>query len=54
MCSGVEVHGAHGYLLDQFMNDQVNRRTDQYGGSIANRCRLLFEVVDTVIGVWGI
>lgn len=50
---GVEVHGAHGYLLDQFLNDHVNKRSDQYGGSIENRCRLLFEVVDEVIKVYG-
>jgi N-ethylmaleimide reductase len=50
---GVEVHGANGYLLDQFLQDGVNRRTDAYGGSIANRARLLEEVVDAVIGVWG-
>ena len=50
---GVEVHGAHGYLLDQFLNSGTNRRTDAYGGSIANRCRLLFEVVRACLGVWG-
>jgi N-ethylmaleimide reductase len=50
---GVEVHGANGYLLDQFLQDGSNTRTDQYGGSIENRARLLLQVVDTVIKVWG-
>lgn len=50
---GVEVHGANGYLLDQFLQDGSNKRTDQYGGSIENRARLLLEVIDGVIGVWG-
>jgi N-ethylmaleimide reductase len=50
---GVEVHAANGYLLDQFLRDGTNRRTDQYGGSIANRTRLLQEVVATVSKVWG-
>ncbi len=50
---GVEVHGANGYLLDQFLQDSTNRRTDAYGGSIANRARLLLEVTDAVISVWG-
>lgn len=50
---GVEVHGANGYLLDQFLRDSTNRRTDQYGGSIANRTRLLLEVVSAVSKVWG-
>ncbi len=50
---GVEVHGANGYLLDQFMHDGSNNRTDSYGGSIENRARLLLEVVDSVIQVWG-
>ncbi|KAI9103678.1 hypothetical protein K1719_023301 [Acacia pycnantha] len=45
---GVEVHGAHGYLLDQFMKDQVNDRTDEYGGSLENRCRFPLEVVKAV------
>jgi N-ethylmaleimide reductase len=49
----VEVHGAHGYLIDQFLRDGVNDRTDAYGGSLANRARLLFEVVDAVAGVVG-
>ncbi len=50
---GVEVHGANGYLLDQFLQDGSNARTDNYGGSIANRARLLLEVVDATISVWG-
>jgi N-ethylmaleimide reductase len=50
---GVEVHGANGYLLDQFLRDGTNQRADQYGGSIANRTRLLIEVVATVCKVWG-
>ncbi|MGQ0699400.1 MAG: alkene reductase [Panacagrimonas sp.] len=50
---GVEVHGANGYLLDQFLQDNANQRTDEYGGSFANRARLLLEVVDAVIKVWG-
>ncbi|KAI9075535.1 hypothetical protein K1719_036700 [Acacia pycnantha] len=45
---GVEIHGAHGYLLDQFMKDQVNDRTDEYGGSIEKRCRFPLEVVKAV------
>lgn len=50
---GVEIHGANGYLLDQFLQDKSNRRTDEYGGSIENRARLPLEVTDAVIGVWG-
>jgi N-ethylmaleimide reductase len=50
---GVEVHGANGYLLDQFLQDSSNARTDHYGGPIENRARLLLEVVDAVIEVWG-
>ena len=50
---GVEVHSANGYLLDQFLEDRTNHRTDAYGGSIENRARLLLEVVDAVVGVWG-
>lgn len=50
---GVEVHGANGYLLDQFLQDSSNKRTDQYGGSIENRARLMLEVVDACIEVWG-
>jgi 2,4-dienoyl-CoA reductase-like NADH-dependent reductase (Old Yellow Enzyme family) len=50
---GVEVHGANGYLLDQFLQDSSNRRTDVYGGPIENRARLMLEVTDAVISVWG-
>ncbi len=50
---GVEIHGANGYLLDQFLQDASNRRTDRYGGSIENRARLLLEVTDAAISVWG-
>jgi len=50
---GVEIHAANGYLLDQFLRDKTNLRTDGYGGSIANRARLLLEVTDVVVGVWG-
>lgn len=50
---GVEVHGANGYLLDQFLQDGSNIRTDNYGGSIENRAKLLLEVVDAAISVWG-
>lgn len=50
---GVEVHGANGYLLDQFLRDGSNKRTDNYGGSMENRARLLFEVLDVVSEVWG-
>lgn len=50
---GVEVHGANGYLLDEFLQDGSNQRTDSYGGSIENRARLLLEVVDVAIAVWG-
>lgn len=49
---GVEIHGANGYLLDQFLQTNSNHRTDQYGGSIENRARLLLEVADAVLGVW--
>jgi N-ethylmaleimide reductase len=50
---GVEVHGANGYLLDEFLRDGSNRRTGPYGGPISHRARLLLEVVDAVIGIWG-
>ena len=50
---GVEVHGANGYLLDEFLRDGSNQRSGRYGGSIENRARLLLEVVDVVAGVWG-
>ena len=50
---GVELHGANGYLLDQFTRDGANKRTDNYGGSIKNRVRLPLKVTEAVIGVWG-
>ena len=50
---GVELHGANGYLLDQFLRDGANHRTDDYGGSIENRARFPLEVADAVISVWG-
>jgi 2,4-dienoyl-CoA reductase-like NADH-dependent reductase (Old Yellow Enzyme family) len=50
---GVEVHGANGYLLDQFLQDSTNKRTDAYGGPIENRARLMLEVTDACIEVWG-
>ena len=50
---GVELHGANGYLLDQFLRDGSNHRTDSYGGSIQNRARLALEVTDAVATVWG-
>ncbi|WP_353369493.1 alkene reductase [Aliiglaciecola sp. NS0011-25] len=49
---GVEIHGANGYLIDEFLRDSANTRTDQYGGSMENRSRLLFEVIDAVTNVW--
>jgi 2,4-dienoyl-CoA reductase-like NADH-dependent reductase (Old Yellow Enzyme family) len=50
---GVEIHGANGYLLEQFLLDSSNKRTDAYGGSIENRARLHLEVTDAVVSVWG-
>lgn len=50
---GVELHGANGYLLDQFLQDTSNRRTDEYGGPVENRARLMLEAVDAAISVWG-
>ncbi|KAL7603629.1 hypothetical protein Lser_V15G17017 [Lactuca serriola] len=50
---GVEIHGAHGYLIEQFMKDQVNDRTDQYGGSLQNRCRFALEIVEAVVNEIG-
>ena len=49
---GVEIHGANGYLLDQFLQTGSNRRTDDYGGPIANRARLMLEVTDACVAVW--
>ena len=50
---GVEIHGANGYLLDQFLQSSTNQRSDRYGGSLENRARLLLEVTDAVVSVWG-
>ncbi|RLB68579.1 MAG: alkene reductase [Deltaproteobacteria bacterium] len=50
---GVEIHAANGYLIDQFLRDGSNRRSDSYGGSIENRARFLLEVVEAVVEVWG-
>ncbi len=49
---GVEIHGANGYLIDQFLRDGTNKRNDRYGGSVENRCRFLFEVTDAVLQEW--
>lgn len=50
---GVEIHGANGYLLDQFLQDSTNQRDDDYGGSVENRARLMLDVTDAAISVWG-
>src|ERR1700733_3028580 len=50
---GVHIHGANGYLLDQFLQDSTNQRSDAYGGPLENRARLMLEVVDACIEVWG-
>ena len=50
---GLELHGGHGYLIDQFLRNGTNKRTDEYGGSIQNRCRLALEVIDQLIDVFG-
>jgi N-ethylmaleimide reductase len=50
---GVEIHGANGYLIEQFLQSRTNLRTDRYGGSIENRARFLLEITQAVIGVWG-
>jgi N-ethylmaleimide reductase len=50
---GVEIHGANGYLIDQFLQDNANKRTDAYGGPVENRARFMLEVVDAVVSVWG-
>src|ERR1700737_2338297 len=49
---GVEVHAGNGYLIDQFLQDGSNKRTDEYGGSIENRARLIFEVVEAMVSAW--
>jgi N-ethylmaleimide reductase len=50
---GVEIHNANGYLLDQFLRDGTNQRSDEYGGPVRNRARLTLEVTDAVVQVWG-
>lgn len=50
---GVELHGANGYLIDQFLQDSTNKREDEYGGSVENRMRFMLETVDAVVSVWG-
>ena len=50
---GVEIHGANGYLIDQFLRDGSNQRTDKYGGTIENRARFLLEVTEAVVGAWS-
>src|SRR5580704_6512654 len=50
---GVELNGANGYLIDQFLRDGANRRTDRYGGSTQNRARFLIEVTEALVGEWG-
>ncbi|XP_027150162.1 putative 12-oxophytodienoate reductase 11 [Coffea eugenioides] len=50
---GVEIHGAHGFLIDQFLKDQINDRTDEYGGSLENRCRFALEIVEAVSDAIG-
>lgn len=50
---GVEIHSANGYLLDQFLQDGTNKRTDRYGGTLENRARFLLEVTEAVVSVWG-
>lgn len=50
---GVEIHGANGYLIDQFLQDGSNVRTDSYGGPVENRARLMLEVADACVSVWG-
>lgn len=49
---GIEIHGANGYLIEQFLKDKTNHRTDEYGGSVENRLRFPLEVVDAILGVW--
>ncbi|MDX1348879.1 MAG: NADH:flavin oxidoreductase, partial [Putridiphycobacter sp.] len=50
---GAEIHGAHGYIITQFLSAEINKRTDQYGGDIKNRSRLLFEIIDGVRSACG-
>jgi 2,4-dienoyl-CoA reductase-like NADH-dependent reductase (Old Yellow Enzyme family) len=50
---GVELHAGYGYLLDQFLRDGTNKRSDKYGGSVENRARLTLEILDLLIEVFG-
>ncbi|GMP78992.1 hypothetical protein CsSME_00034714 [Camellia sinensis var. sinensis] len=50
---GIEIHGAHGYLVDQFLKDQINDRTDKYGGSLENRCRFALDIVEAIVNEIG-
>ncbi|WP_423127080.1 alkene reductase [Gaoshiqia sp. Z1-71] len=50
---GVELHSANGYLLNEFLHEKTNQRTDEYGGSVENRARLTLEVIDELVSVWG-
>lgn len=50
---GVEIHAANGYLLEQFLKDSTNRRTDDYGGDISSRLRFVLEVIWNVVELWG-
>lgn len=50
---GVEIHGANGFLIDQFLKDQVNDRTDEYGGCLENRCRFALEIVEAICDAIG-
>ncbi|XP_039118076.1 LOW QUALITY PROTEIN: putative 12-oxophytodienoate reductase 11 [Dioscorea cayenensis subsp. rotundata] len=50
---GIEIHGAHGYLLEQFMKESTNDRTDEYGGSLENRCRFAIEVIEAIVNEIG-
>ena len=49
----MEVHGAHGYLIEEFLKSETNQRTDEYGGSIENRCRFAIEVMEAVVAAVG-
>lgn len=50
---GIEIHGANGYIIDQFLRDGTNQRTDIYGGSVENRIRLLLEITEKIVAIWG-
>ncbi|KAF3439671.1 hypothetical protein FNV43_RR17949 [Rhamnella rubrinervis] len=50
---GIEIHGAHGYLIDQFLKDGINDRVDEYGGSYANRCKFLVQIIEAVVAAIG-